>query len=70
MYDMRDTLSYHFSGVTAKENYSWGLKEQKMISNQILQNTIEGLKGIARVELCVMALIFAQTFHVAFLLVK
>ena len=45
---------YHFSGVTAKENYSWGLKEQKMISNQILQNTIEGLKGIARVELCVM----------------
>ena len=25
-----------------------------MISNQILQNTIEGLKGIARVELCVM----------------
>ena len=54
MYDMRDTLSYHFSGGTAKENYSWGLKEQKMISNQILQNTIEGLKGIARVELCVM----------------
>ncbi len=27
-----------------------------MISNQILQNTIEGLKGIARVELCVMDL--------------
>jgi len=25
-----------------------------MISNQILQNTIEGLKGIARVELCIM----------------
>ncbi len=25
-----------------------------MISNQILQNTLEGLKGIARVELCVM----------------
>ena len=25
-----------------------------MISNQILQNTIEGIKGIARVELCVM----------------
>ena len=25
-----------------------------MISNQILQNTIEGLKSIARVELCVM----------------
>lgn len=25
-----------------------------MISNQILQNTIEGLKGISRVELCVM----------------
>ena len=25
-----------------------------MISNQILQNTVEGLKSIARVELCVM----------------
>ena len=25
-----------------------------MISNQILQNTIDGLKGISRVELCVM----------------
>lgn len=25
-----------------------------MISNQILQNTIEGLKGIARIELCIM----------------
>ena len=25
-----------------------------MISNQILQNTIEGLKAIARVELCIM----------------
>ena len=25
-----------------------------MISNQILQSTIEGLKSIARVELCVM----------------
>ena len=25
-----------------------------MISNQILQNTIEGLKGISRVDLCVM----------------
>lgn len=25
-----------------------------MISNQILQNTIDGLKAIARVELCVM----------------
>ena len=24
-----------------------------MISNQILQNTIEGLKAIARVELCI-----------------
>ena len=43
-----------FFGVIAKEKYVWGLKEQKMISNQILQNTIEGLKGIARVELCVM----------------
>ena len=25
-----------------------------MISNQILQNTIDGLKSIARVDLCVM----------------
>ena len=25
-----------------------------MISNQILQNTIEGLKGISRVDFCVM----------------
>ena len=24
-----------------------------MISNQILQNTIEGLKGIMRIELCI-----------------
>ena len=25
-----------------------------MISNQVLQNTIDGLKGIARVEFCIM----------------
>ena len=25
-----------------------------MISNQILQNTIEGLKGITRIDFCVM----------------
>ena len=25
-----------------------------MISNQILQNTIDGLKGITRIDLCVM----------------
>ena len=32
-----------------------GIKgENSMISNQILQNTLDGLKGIARVELCVM----------------
>lgn len=31
--------------------FEWGLI---MISNQILQNTIEGLKGITRVELCIM----------------
>ena len=41
-------------GTTSRRIFVWGLKEQKMISNQILQNTIEGLKGIARVELCVM----------------
>ena len=25
-----------------------------MISNQILQNTIDGMKGITRVDLCIM----------------
>ena len=25
-----------------------------MISNQILQNTIEGLKGISRIDFCVL----------------
>ncbi len=25
-----------------------------MISNQILQNTIEGLKGITRIDLCII----------------
>ena len=25
-----------------------------MISNQVLQNTIDGLKNIARIEICVM----------------
>ena len=29
-------------------------RREEMISNQILQNTIEGLKAIARVELCIM----------------
>lgn len=29
-------------------------RSKRMISSQILQNTIEGLKGIARVEFCVM----------------
>ena len=38
----------------SKREVCLGTEEQKMISNQILQNTIEGLKGIARVELCVM----------------
>ena len=36
-----------------------------MISNQILQNTIEGLKGIARIDLCVIDVegkVLATTF--------
>lgn len=39
-----------------------------MISNQILQNTIEGLKGITRVELCIMDTegnVLATTFNEA-----
>jgi len=32
--------------------YEW--RKKKMISNQILQNTIEGLKNITRIDLCVM----------------
>ena len=27
---------------------------KRMISNQILQNTIEGLKGISKVDFCVL----------------
>ncbi len=37
-----------------------------MISNQILQNTLEGLKGITRTDLCVLDLegkLLASTFH-------
>ena len=36
-----------------------------MISNQILQNTIEGLKAITRIDLCVMDIegkVLASTF--------
>ena len=29
-------------------------QEEDMISNQILQNTIDGLRQIARIDLCVM----------------
>lgn len=38
----------------------------QMISNQILQNTIEGLKGITRIDLCVMDIdgkVLASTFQ-------
>ena len=37
-----------------------------MISNQILQNTIDGLKGITRIDLCVIDVegkVLAATFH-------
>ena len=40
-------------------------KEKNMISNQILQNTIDGLKGIARTDLCVIdteGKVLASTF--------
>ncbi len=43
----------------------WGEGEQNMISNQILQNTIDGLKGITRTDLCVIDMegkILAVTF--------
>ncbi len=33
---------------------SGGVEEKSMISNQILQNTIEGLKGISRIDFCVL----------------
>ena len=35
-------------------NTSHRVEEKRMISNQILQNTIEGLKGISRVDFCVL----------------
>lgn len=35
-------------------NTSYRVEEKRMISNQILQNTIEGLKGISRVDFCVL----------------
>ena len=31
-----------------------GVEEKRMISNQILQNTIDGLKGISRIDFCVL----------------
>ena len=39
----------------------------QMISNQILQNTIEGLKSITRIDLCIMdtdGKVLASTFSV------
>ena len=35
-------------------NTLYRVEEKRMISNQILQNTIEGLKGISRVDFCVL----------------
>ena len=37
-----------------------------MISNQILQNTIDGLKGITRIDLCIIDMegkVLAATFQ-------
>lgn len=44
---------------------NWGQGEELMISNQILQNTIDGLKNITRTDLCVIdteGKILAATF--------
>ena len=35
-------------------NTSYRVEEKRMISNQILQNTIDGLKGITRIDLCII----------------
>lgn len=48
-------------------NLNTHIKEYNMISNQILQTTIEGIKEISRVELCVAdtdAKVVASTFQV------
>ena len=34
-------------------NLNEPVEEKKMITNQILLNTIEGLKGISRIDFCV-----------------
>ena len=42
------------------------VEEKSMISNQILQSTIEGLKGISRIDFCVLdteGKILAATFE-------
>ena len=46
-------------------NTSHRVEEKRMISNQILQNTIDGLKGITRIDLCIIDVegkILAATF--------
>ena len=46
-------------------NTSYRVEEKRMISNQILQNTIDGLKGITRIDLCIIDVegkILAATF--------
>lgn len=51
--------------VRAMHSYKRGEGERFMISNQILQNTIDGLKGITRTDLCVIDVegkILAATF--------
>ena len=43
--------------------------EKSMISNQILQNTIDGLKGITRVDMCIIdteGKVLATTFPANF----
>ena len=47
----------YFFGCKICEKCTWnspGTGGKRMISNQILQNTIEGLKGISRIDFCVL----------------
>ena len=47
------------------QNANMGIRRIGMISNQILQNTIDGLKNITRTDLCVTDVegkILAATF--------
>ena len=42
------------SAVANERNWPTSKEGKKMISNQILQNTVEGLKNISKIDLCIM----------------